>query len=102
SDDRLVLAAQCRRERGEIGFLAVVIFVLHRPRDNSGRWCGQERLDEIRTGFVESHLEVGAFGLDRGWSQITGFSGRLWWGGAVLMPAWGERSCSPIICKRPG
>src|ERR1700730_7862872 len=66
ADDRLVFPFERCAECREIGFLAVVIFVLHRSGDDPGRGCGQERFDKMRAGLVECRLEIGAFGLDRG------------------------------------
>jgi len=76
-DDGLVFAAQRRGECGQIGLLAVVIFVLHRPGDDPRRGCGQERLDKMRPSLIESRPEVGAFGFNRGGSQIADLADRL-------------------------
>ena len=62
-DDRLVFDPERGGERGEIGFLGVVIFVLHRGGDDAGRRRGHERLDKPAGPLVERGAEIGAFGL---------------------------------------
>src|SRR5215469_5215576 len=76
-DDRLVLLLERGTERVEIGFLAVVIFILHRRGDDTRGWRREERLDKVRTGLVERRREIGAFGFDRASAEIADFSNRL-------------------------
>ena len=76
-DDRLVLLAQCHAEGVKIGRFGVVMLVLHRPGDDAGRGCRQERLGELRAGIVERRAEIGALGFDSTAAEIAHGANRL-------------------------
>ena len=78
-DDRLIFDLKGRADCGQIGLLAVVIFVFHRADDDAGRRRGQKRLDK-RIGFpIESDPEIATLRLHRIGIEIFDLPDRLRW-----------------------